>query len=114
MTIARVHGRQSTDQESFNVPSFKPLAGFSFAYTTSVASAAVTDASILAGIDEVLVRLAATTDCWVAFGAAPTAVVGTGVFLPAGLVEVWRMNKGDKVAAVQDSEGGTLSVVLLE
>ena len=114
MTIARVHGRQSTDEESFNAPAFKFLEEFSFAYTTSTQSAAITHAAIQAGIDEVLVRVSANTDCWIAFGANPTAVVDQGIFLPAGVVEVWRMNKGDLIAAVQDASGGTLSVVLLQ
>ena len=114
MTIARVHGRQSTDEESFNVPAFKFLADFTFAYTTTTQSAAITDAAITDGITEVLVRISANTDCWIAFGADPTAVLDQGIFMPAGVTEVWRMNKGDKVAAVQDTSGGTLSVVLLQ
>lgn len=112
-TIARVHGRQSTDEESFNVPAFSYLAAFTFSFTgTSAASAAVTHASVIT--DEVLVRLCADQDCWIAFGASPTAVASSGLFLPAGCVEVWRMNAGDKVAAIQVSSGGNLSVALLK
>lgn len=114
MSIARVHGRQSTDEESFNAPAFKFLAAFTFAFTTAAQSAAITDAGIEAGIEEVLVRVASNADCWIAFGSNPTAVVDTGIFLPAGVVEVWRMNKGDKISAVQDAAGGTLSVVILQ
>lgn len=111
--LARTHGRMSTDEDSSRVPVLSVLADFSFAYTgTSAASAAVTDASIKDVITEVIVRLSATTDCWVTFGASPVAVAGTGVYLAAGVVEYWRMNKGDAVAAIQESANGDLSVTL--
>lgn len=113
--IARVHGRQSTDEDSSRIPAFAFLAQFSFAYTgTSAQSAPVTDASIKAATPYVLVRLCATTDCWIAFGDNPVAAAGAGVFLPAGVVDVWRMTAGNRVAAIQAASGGSLSVVILE
>lgn len=112
--IARVHGRQSTDEDSSRLPILAFLAEFSFAYTTSTQSDPVDHASVKDATPYVMVRLCATTDCWVAFGENPTAVAGAGVFLPAGTIEYWRMTAGERVAAVQATSGGSLSVVILE
>jgi hypothetical protein len=60
-----------------------------------------------------MVRLCSTTACRIAFGAAPTAVA-TGAYLPANAPENFVVNPGEKVAAIQESAGGKLSVVEIE
>jgi hypothetical protein len=54
-------------------------------------------------------RFVSTTDCFLAFGANPTASA-SGIFLPAGKPEYFVCVATDKVAAVQASAGGTLYV----
>ena len=56
-----------------------------------------------------LVRVAVTTDCYVAAGSNPTAT-NTNMYLPAGSVEYFAMNDGDKLAFLQVTAGGFASV----
>jgi hypothetical protein len=69
-------------------------------------SAAASDA-FLAGTR--VVRLVATTDCFVAISANPTATTST-IYLPQGVVEYVRVNAGDKISAIRRSQDGTLNV----
>jgi hypothetical protein len=55
------------------------------------------------------VRVVATTACYVAFGAAPTATTSSA-YLPADSPEYFTVSPGEKVSAVQLSSGGTLHV----
>lgn len=76
--------------------------------TVGAASTAVTN-GFAAGIHDV--RVVCTTNCWITFGASPTATTGAGsMYLPAGLVEYFHVSPGQKVAVIQDSAGGTLNV----
>lgn len=58
------------------------------------------------------IRCVATVACWIAFGAAPTAVVrGSGsMYLPAGLPEYFWVLPGEQIAVIQDSAAGFLYV----
>jgi len=56
-----------------------------------------------------LVRLAATASCRIALGTNPTAA-GASALLPAGVVEFTEIIPGDKVAVIQESAGGKLSI----
>lgn len=58
------------------------------------------------------VRLVCTTNCHINFGANPTAAAtdSNGIYLPAGVVEYFHVNPGQKVAVIQDSASGTLCV----
>ena len=56
-----------------------------------------------------VVRLFATQDCFILFGANPTALT-TSHFLPAGVVEYFGCAGGDKIAAIQSSVAGTLYI----
>lgn len=56
-----------------------------------------------------VVRLLSTTDCHVAFAASPTATTNN-MLLKANMPEYFKMNSGDKVAAIQSSASGTLYV----
>jgi hypothetical protein len=77
------------------------------AYTgTSAASAAF-------GANTHDIRVVATTDCHINIGdGTPTAAASdnNGFRLPAGVVEYFHVSPGQKIAAVQDSTGGTLCV----
>lgn len=55
------------------------------------------------------VRLCATVDAHIAIGADPTAT-GTSTLLPAGTVEYFQIEDGWKVAVVQASGAGALSI----
>lgn len=78
---------------------------------SSVQSAAIGTADATPGAD-VTVRLVSTTDCWLAFGASPTAVAGAtdAIFLPSGIVEYMDVVAGTKIAAIQNSAGGSLNI----
>lgn len=57
------------------------------------------------------IRVVATSNCWISIGAAPTATNGAGsTYLPANVVEYFHVTGGQKVAVIQDSASGTLSV----
>lgn len=52
-----------------------------------------------------------TADCWVQFGASPTATAAApSIFLPAGIVEYFGVTAGQKVAVIQNAGAGTLHV----
>ena len=56
-----------------------------------------------------LVRIRATTDCFVAFGSNPTATTSSH-FLAASETQDFGVTPGDKVAAIRSSVSGTLYV----
>lgn len=95
---------QARDLNGWRVPAFRPGSTQSAAFTSS--SAAISNA---VGANTRVVRLVATTDCFVAFGSAPTATT-SGLFLPAGVPEYFRVDSGDKVAAIRSTSDGTLYV----
>jgi len=72
---------------------------------TSAQSAAISGGS---GPYE-LIRLVSTTNCHVEFGTNPTATTNSA-YLPAGVVEYFKVNTGEKVAAIQNSSSGTLHI----
>jgi hypothetical protein len=58
------------------------------------------------------IAIAANTNCWITIGANPTAVADTdaNMYLPAGVVFHLRVKVGDKLAAIQDTAAGHISV----
>lgn len=56
-----------------------------------------------------LIRLCATTNCRIAIGTSPTATASS-TLLPANIVEYVELTAGERVAVIQDSAGGTLSI----
>ena len=56
-----------------------------------------------------LARLVATTDCFIATGASPTATT-SDMYLPNGVVQVVKIPYGHKVSAIRLSVSGTLYV----
>lgn len=92
------------DDEGRGIPAIFPGASQRVAIgATSVQSASIGDTT---GI----VRLSASTDCFVAFGTNPVATVNS-LYLPAGMVEYLGINPGEKVAVLQVSAAGFLSIV---
>ena len=74
--------------------------------SVSGTSAAVTNAF---GTSTTIIRLVSTTDCFIKFGATPTAVA-TDMLLPANVVEYFGATPGVKIAALQSTAAGTLYV----
>jgi hypothetical protein len=91
----------------FQATRYRP--GTSQNITVAAASAAVTNAF---GSQTYAVRLASTTACWYVVAGTPVATT-SDVYLPAGVIEIIKVNPGEKVAAIQASAGGTMSVVEL-
>jgi hypothetical protein len=61
-----------------------------------------------------IVRVTATQNCHLAFGANPTAVAdGSCVYLPAGQTQFFAVTSGNKIAAIQDSAGGNLFITVM-
>jgi hypothetical protein len=56
-----------------------------------------------------LVRVAVTTDCYVARGVNPSAS-NTDMYMPAGSVEYFAVIPGEKLAFLQVSSGGFASI----
>jgi hypothetical protein len=57
-----------------------------------------------------IVRIATTAGCYLAFGANPTANAASGEYWPADSVEYKKLNSGDKVAFIQASEAGRITI----
>lgn len=57
-----------------------------------------------------LIRLMATTDCYVAFGANPVAT-SSSLFLPAGAIEYFGVSPLDMIACLQVSSAGFINIV---
>ena len=70
---------------------------------TSAQSSAVATATTL-------VRVVATTACFIKIGTNPTAVADTSMYLPAGIPEYFGIEGGQKIAAIQLSSGGDLYI----
>jgi hypothetical protein len=76
----------------------------------AVGAASAASAAIAAS----MLRLVPTTNCHVAFGAAPVAVAdGSCIYLPAGSVNVFAFTSGQKVAAIQDAAAGNLFLTVV-
>jgi hypothetical protein len=82
----------------------------------AIGAASVALAQPTAGVT--ILRLFATTDCFIAFGATPTAVVEgvASIFLPGGVVEYFEREEGETLAVISSNastgklyitEGGT-------
>lgn len=80
-----------------------------FGLTQAVAYTGSAAASNAFGANTRVVRITATTDCFVAISANPTATTSS-VYLPAGVVEYVRVNPSDKISAIRRAADGTLYV----
>ena len=78
--------------------------GEAVSFDSSTQSAAIT------AVGTTKVRVSCTTDGFIAIGASPTAVVGTGFHMPAGTIEYFDCLVGEKVAAIKVSSAGTMYV----
>jgi hypothetical protein len=90
---------------------FKPLVGThqSVAYTASAGT------SNAVGSQAYAVRVMATSDAYIYMDAAGTAATSSiGWYLPASKPEVFKINPGWKISAVQVSAGGSLDIVEVE
>lgn len=58
------------------------------------------------------IRVVATSACWIAFGSNPVAAASspTSIYLPAFTPEYFWVNKGERVAVIQDSGAGILNI----
>jgi hypothetical protein len=66
-----------------------------------------TSSAFASGINHI--RLAASTACYYKLGATPTATT-SDTYLPANIIEIIRVNSGQKISFIQVSAGGTASV----
>jgi len=66
------------------------------------------------GAGTTVVRLCATQDCYVLFGANPTAAASTSALLPAGSVEYVEIVGGQKIAAIKVATAGILNIIECE
>ena len=82
--------------------------GTSVGYTTSGSSQQSSAASATASI----VRVAVNQDTYVAVGDSPTATANS-LMMPAGSVEFFAVTEGQKVAFLQVSAAGRISVTEL-
>tara|TARA_R100001443_G_scaffold1750_2_gene6107 strand:+ start:2168 stop:2482 length:315 start_codon:yes stop_codon:yes gene_type:complete len=74
--------------------------------TISVASSSAAISSAFA-VGTTVVRVVSTTDCHIIFAVSPTATTSTA-YLPANQVEYFKVNAGEKVAAIRATADGTL------
>lgn len=74
-----------------------------------VAVSGTSAASAAFGANTRMIRICADTDCYFRFGSAPTALT-TDLFLAAGTPEYWGVKAGDKIAVIQKSAPGGLTI----
>jgi len=77
--------------------------------TYSIASASY-GSPVLVPNNTTHVRLVATSDCYIAFGANPTAVVGASMLVTAATPEYFGVAPGEKLAVIQSSAAGVLNI----
>ena len=80
-------------------------------YTVAAGStSAASSAGFRPGIK--FVRVCSTVAAYITFGATPTATA-TSIYIPANFPEVFEVQPGDKIAALQVGSAGTVSVTEL-
>lgn len=81
----------------------------SFTGTASQSSAFTSSTNPGGGV----VLLFATTDCWVKFGADPTATAsaGTSAFIPAGIDRYFHYKNGEKISVIRNATSGDLHII---
>lgn len=85
----------------------QPLA----AATINVAYTGTAGTTAALGANVAVIRLLATTDCFVEISVAGTAALATtGLYLPALVPEYFVCPPSTKVSAIQSSAGGTIYV----
>ena len=57
-----------------------------------------------------IVRVVSTTNCFLAFGTAPTATSASGVYLPANVIDYFGVADGSKIAVIQSAASGSLYI----
>lgn len=83
--------------------------GASYTITTVTTGSTPTASAVSTGVK--VVRLVASTQCHVAIGVSPTAAVATGMVVLANAIpEYFKVNPGEKIAAIADTTGGTLYI----
>lgn len=88
------------------IQALRPSGGENLSFT---AASAATGTAVAKSV----VRLISTQDCYVAFGANPTAVAGN-TMLKAGVPEIFRANANiDKIAAIRVTNDGILNITEL-
>lgn len=92
------------DDESRPVPAIFPGAA------SKVLIGAASAQSGAFGSSTGLIRIACSVGCFIAIGANPVAD-SNSLFLPAGMVEYFGVSPGQKIAVIQNTEAGFLSVV---
>ena len=77
-------------------------------HDVAIGAASVQSAAIGGTITRV--RLVATSACYVAFGSSPTATKPGSVRLASNFPEMFLVRPGEKVAVIEDSAAGTLTI----
>lgn len=77
--------------------------------TIGAASAQSTAIGTAGRTPNLIIRIVSTTACRILTGSNPTAVA-TSALLPANVVEFTEITQGDKIAVIQESAGGKLSI----
>lgn len=104
-------GRPYTSQVVAYSSTTAPSAAFQ---NTDVAGRYMQDGTPVQGNKTQHIRLCATSDCWIAFGTAPTAVAGApSMYLPANVPEYFWVNYGEKVAVIRNTADGNLCITEL-
>jgi hypothetical protein len=77
--------------------------------SSTVAFTASSVQSSAFGAETTIIRVISTEDCFLKFGANPTAAT-TDMFLPSGAIGYFGVTAGEKVAAIRSSASGTLYI----
>lgn len=80
--------------------------------TDYITVAAASAQSVVWGSNTFEIRVVSTTACHINIGTNPTAAAtdNNGMYLPANVVEYFHVSPGQRLAVIQDTAGGTLTV----
>ncbi len=87
----------------------RPIPVFKLGASQDVPIGGASNPSVAFGSKTTAIRLNADVDCRYAIGSNPTATP-TSTRLPAGAIDYVGCAPGDKIAVLQETNGGTLNV----
>jgi len=102
-----VTAEMPVDPNGRSLQTLRPVPGSTIVVASGEASAA-SSAVGTAGI----YRISASKDCYLELGSDPTATTSKMVFLAGA--EIWPLLATDKIAAIQMSEAGSVSITRIE
>ena len=82
-----------------------PIQGIGRIATVQSAVLSTVAVSVSAAFTESVVRVAATTNCWLTIGTAPVTATNAMTYLPGGVVEYFHLGGGNSMSLIASGSG---------